>query len=341
MRGQTFTLNRFIIEQQRNHPEARGNLSALLEAVAFAAKVISLEVNKAGLVDILGLTGAVNVQGEEVQKLDDYAQNSFVKALDHTGLCCCLVSEEEPDLIPIPDRYPKGNYVFTMDPLDGSSNIDANVSIGSIFGVYRRVSPEGGAGRPEDALQPGSELVVGGYVIYGSSTMLVYTTGKNYGVHGFTLDPSIGEFFLSHRDIKIPEGGRLYSVNEGNCLHWDPATRHFVERLKGRDNPLGKEYSGRYIGSLIADFHRNLFYGGLLLYPADDKDPEKPTGKLRLLSECAPLSFVCEAAGGKASTGTERILDIVPKELHQRVPLVVGSPKEVEFYEEILRTYDA
>jgi fructose-1,6-bisphosphatase I len=336
MAAKTFTLNRFIIEEQRRHRDARGNLSALLEAVAFAAKVISLEVNKAGLVDILGLTGAVNVQGEEVQRLDEYAQGSFIKALDHTGLCCCMASEEEEDLIDIPEQFPCGDYVFTMDPLDGSSNIDANVSIGTIFGVYRRISPGGGPGTLADVLQPGSQLVVGGYVIYGSSTMLVYTTGMDYRVHGFTLDPSIGEFFLSHPDIRIPEGGKIYSVNEGNVLHWAPATRHYVERLKGDDNPLGKAYSSRYIGSLIADFHRNLLYGGVFLYPADDKDPKKPTGKLRLVSECAPLAFVCEAAGGKASTGTERILDIVPEELHQRVPFVVGSRKEVEFYEEIV-----
>lgn len=339
-----YTLNRFIIQREKQHPEARGRLTALLEAVAFAAKVISLEVNKAGLVDILGLTGAVNVQGEEVQKLDDYAQNTFFRALDHTGLCCCMVSEEEADLIRIPEEFPRGDYVFTMDPLDGSSNIDANVSIGSIFSIYRRITPNGdhsSHGKMDDALQPGRELVVGGYVIYGSSTMLVYTAGPEHGVHGFTLDPSVGEFFLSHPDIKIPEGGKIYSVNEGNAQYWAPETSEYIERLKGEDNPLGKSYTSRYIGSLVADFHRNLLYGGVFLYPADRKDPKKPSGKLRLLTECSPLAFVCEAAGGKATTGTQRILDIRPTELHQRVPFIIGSRKEVEFYEEIVRKHQA
>jgi fructose-1,6-bisphosphatase I len=335
----TVTLNRFIIETQRKHPGARGQLTALLESIAFAAKVISLEVNKAGLVDILGMTGAVNVQGEEVQRLDEYAQNTIFNALDHTGLCCCMVSEEEADLIRIPDQFPCGDYVFTMDPLDGSSNIDANVSIGTIFGVSRRTSSHEGHGTMEDALQPGAKLVVGGYIIYGSSTMLVYSTGKEDGVHGFTLDPSVGEFFLSHPEVKIPEVGKIYSVNEGNVLHWTPETREYIDRLKGNDNPLGMPYSSRYIGSLVADFHRNMLYGGVFLYPPDNKDPKKLTGKLRLLSECAPLAFVCEAAGGKATTGTERILDIVPKELHQRVPFIAGSRKEVEFYEEIAQNY--
>jgi fructose-1,6-bisphosphatase I len=332
----TFTLNRFIIERQMEFPEARGRLTALLDAVVFAAKVVNREVNKAGLVDILGLTGAVNVQGEEVQKLDEFAQSTFYNALDHTGLCCCMVSEEEEDLMPIPEQFPCGDYIFTMDPLDGSSNIDANVSIGTIFGVYRRVSKGTGPGTMEDALQPGSQLVCGGYVIYGSSTMLVYATGKSQGVHGFTLDPSVGEFFLSHPDIRIPEGGAIYSVNEGNAHHWHAATREYVDRLKGNDNPLGKPYSSRYIGSLVADFHRNLLYGGVFLYPADTKDPNKPTGKLRLLSECAPLAFVCEAAGGAATTGKQAINDVVPTSLHQRVPLIIGSRKEVEFYEKIV-----
>jgi fructose-1,6-bisphosphatase I len=334
--GTTFTLNRYIIEKQMEFPEARGRLTALLDAVVFAAKLVNREVNKAGLVDVLGQTGDINVQGEEVQKLDELAQSAFYNALDHTGLCCCMVSEEEEDLMQIPEQFPCGDYIFTMDPLDGSSNIDANVSIGTIFGVYRRVSEGTGPGTMEDALQPGKELVVGGYVIYGSSTMLVYTTGKGQGVHGFTLDPSVGEFFLSHPDIRIPEGGKTYSVNEGNSAYWHPATTEYINRLKGSDNPLGKAYSARYIGSLVADFHRNLLYGGVFLYPADTKDPEKPTGKLRLLSECAPLALVCEAAGGAATTGTQEINDIVPTGLHQRVPLIIGSRKEVEFYKELV-----
>jgi len=338
--GTPYTLNRYIIQRQAQHPEARGRLTALLEHVAFAAKVISLEVNKAGLVDILGLTGAINVQGEEVQKLDDYAQNSIFRALDHTGLCCCMISEEEAGLIPIPDEFKCGDYVFTMDPLDGSSNIDANVSIGTIFGVFRRISPEGTPGTMADALQPGSSLVVGGYIIYGSSTMLVYTTGPEHGVHGFTLDPSMGEFLLSHQDMKIPESGDIYSVNEGNVAHWHPPTRDYIERLKGTDNPLGRSYTARYIGSLVADFHRNLLKGGVFLYPEDTRYPGMPTGKLRLLAECGPLALICEAAGGRATTGTQRILDIVPEELHQRVPFIVGSPREVDLYEQLLREYE-
>jgi fructose-1,6-bisphosphatase I len=250
-----------------------------------------------------------------------------------------MVSEEEADLIPIPDEFKCGDYIFTMDPLDGSSNIDANVSIGTIFGVYRRISPEGTHGVLADALQPGNQLVVGGYIIYGSSTMLVYTTGKEHGVHGFTLDPSMGEFFLSHPDMQIPESGSIYSVNEGNANYWSPATREYIECLKGSDNPRGSSYTSRYIGSLVADFHRNLLKGGIFLYPADSRDPERPSGKLRLLAECAPLAFVCEAAGGRATTGSERILDIVPKTLHERVPFVVGSPKEVDLYEQLVRKH--
>ncbi|MCR4315818.1 MAG: class 1 fructose-bisphosphatase [Planctomycetes bacterium] len=334
MEHTTCTLNRFVIEQQRNFPEARGKFTELLEHIAFASKIVNRETSKAGLVDILGLTGHVNVQGEEVQKLDQFAQSTFFKALDHTGLCACIASEEEPDILPIPDHFPCGDYVVTFDPLDGSTNIDANVSIGTIFGIHRRVST-GDRGETRDALQPGRNLVAAGYVIYGSSTILVYTCGGSAGVHGFTLDPSVGEFFLSHNFIRTPVSGSIYSTNEGNYQSWNAPTREFVDRLKTKDNPRGKSYSTRYIGSLVADFHRNLLYGGVFLYPSDTKDPSKPTGKLRLLSECAPLAFVCEAAGGKASTGYKRILDVEPTELHQRVPLIIGSPAEVEFYEQI------
>ena len=317
-----------IAEQQlRLSPAARGDLSSLLMHIMFVGKIISRETGKAALVDILGLTGRTNVQGEKVQKLDEYADDVMIRNLRYTGHLCVMASEEHEDIIRIPERYAIGNYTLAFDPLDGSSNIDANVSIGTIFSVHRRVS-SGPTGTHQDVLQRGKNQVCAGYIIYGPSTILVYTTG--HGVHGFTLDPSVGEFLLSHPDIRIPKVGQCYSVNEGNYGRWDEPTREIVDRLKDDDNPRGKPYSGRYIGSLVADFHRNLLYGGIFLYPADSTNL---SGKLRLLPECSPLAFVVEHAGGAASTGSQRILDIEPKRLHHRVPLIIGSKRDVEFAE--------
>ena len=278
------TIARHIMEQERHFPSATGKFSNLLSDITLAAKMIGREVNKAGLVNILGKTGEENVQGEEVMKLDEYANTVIFQALDHTGQLCIMASEENAEPMMIPDEYPCGNYVLNFDPLDGSSNIDANVSIGTIFSIHRRISDGDGPGRLEDCMQAGSRQVCAGYVIYGSSTMFVYTTGQ--GVHGFTFDPSVGEFLLSHEDIRIPSRGKIYSINEGNYHRWDPSVRTYIEHLKAPSGN-GRPYSSRYIGSLVADFHRNLLYGGVFLYPADEKNAD---GKLRLLYEAAPYS---------------------------------------------------
>ncbi len=318
------TLERHIREEERNHPGARGLFTRLVTQITLAAKIINAEVNKAGLVDILGLTGEVNVQGEEVQKLDEYANEVMRKALDHTGSVAALASEEMEEVYAVPGEYIEGGeYVVLYDPLDGSSNIDVNVSIGSIFSILRR---KGGSGPTalDDFLQPGVAQICAGYVIYGSSTMLVYTTGN--GVDGFTLDPSVGEFFLSHPNIQIPERGKIYSINEGNSSKWNESISRYVTYLKEEDPESGRPYSGRYIGSLVADFHRNLLKGGIFLYPADKKNHN---GKLRLLYECNPISFIAEQAGGAASDGHRRVMEIQPEKLHQRIPFIVGSKRDV------------
>jgi len=330
MIGISFTEH--IAEQQhRLSPAARGDLSSLLRHIMLAAKIISRETRKAALVDILGLTGKINVQGEEVQKLDDYADEIMIRNLRFAGLLCVMASEEHEDIIRIPERYAIGDYALAFDPLDGSSNIDANVSVGTIFSIQRRVS-SGPTGTHQDVLQRGKNQVCAGYVIYGPSTILVYTTG--HGVHGFTLDPSVGEFLLSHPDIRIPTKGKIYSVNEGNYYKWDEPTRKAVDGFKSGENHRGKPYSARYIGSLVSDFHRNLLYGGIFLYPADSKNT---SGKLRLLPECNPLAMVVENAGGAASTGTKRILEIEPKRLHHRVPFIIGSRDDVAYVESVYR----
>ncbi len=312
------TLTRFLIDEQRKYPSATGDFTALISEIATAARVISREVNKAGLIDLLGYQGNVNVHGESVQKLDQFANDTFIRFLSHTGFLAGIASEEMENVYQIPDPYPKGKYIFLMDPLDGSSNIDVNISIGSIFAIYRRKSV-GPQATMEDFLQKGREQVCAGYIIYGSSTMMVYTTG--YGVHGFTLDPSIGVFLLSHENIKIPSRGAIYSINEGNEAAWAPEVRRYVELVKSN----GK--SARYVGSLVADFHRNLLKGGIFLYPADRKNKN---GKLRLLYEASPLSFIVEQAAGKGTNGHQPILDIQPKALHQRVPLIIGSSEDVD-----------
>lgn len=330
-RTSVVTIDRHIIEAERQFPEATGALSNILYDVALAAKMIAREVRRAGLADILGYTGEINVQGEEVKKLDDYANEVIFKALDHSGNLCGMASEEVEHFIPIPERFQTGNYCVLFDPLDGSSNIDANVSVGTIFSVLRKVSDHP-RGCELDCLQPGMHQVAAGYVVYGSSTMLVYTTGD--GVHGFTLEPSIGEFLLSHPNIRIPSPGqRTYSCNEGNYTKWSAEQRRLVDHLKGVDGENAKPFSGRYIGSLVADFHRNLLYGGMFMYPADAANP---TGKLRLLYEAAPLALICEQAGGRASDGERRILDVVPERLHQRTPLYIGTAEQVALAERFL-----
>jgi len=328
------TIERHIMEQERLYPEATGEFSNLLYDIALAAKIIAREVTRAGLADILGLTGEENVQGEAVMKLDAFANETLIRMNDHTGRLCVMASEEHADPIPIPERFPTGKYVLIFDPLDGSSNIDANVSVGTIFSIHRKIST-GPRGTLTDCLQPGRRQVCAGYVIYGSSTMLVYTTGQ--GVHGFTLDPSLGEFLLSHPDIKIPSRAKYYSVNEGNRLEWPEGVRQYVNHIQRIDKTAGLPLSGRYIGSLVADFHRNLLAGGIFLYPPTLK---QPAGKLRLLYEAAPLAFIVEQAGGYASDGGQNILDIQPEHLHQRVPLYIGCKDEVKRVEEFLRQYE-
>ncbi len=323
------TIDRYIIEQERRFPEATGELSGILYDLALASKMIANKVRLAGLVDILGAQGSENVQGEIQQKLDVIANDIIVKALDHGGRLCAMASEEQEDFIPIPDQFKRGKYVLLFDPLDGSSNIDVNVPVGTIFSVLRKLT-EGDDGRLEDLLQPGYKQVAAGYVLYGASTMLVYTTG--HGVHGFTLDPSIGEYLLSHPDMKIPEHGRYLSVNDAYEQNWSEDVRALMRRYRGLDGKR-EAMNVRYVGSLVADFHRNLLGGGLFAYPANTKSPD---GKLRLLYECNPLAFICEQAGGAAITGTKRILDVQPTSLHQRSPYFVGSKADVEIAAEML-----
>ena len=322
------TLTRFLIAQQRRYRDATGDFTSLLAEIATAAKVISREVNKAGLIDILGYQGSKNVHGEAVQKLDLFANEVFIKTLCHTGHLIGIASEEMADIYQIPEGCPKGKYVFLMDPLDGSSNIDVNISIGSIFSIQRRKS-SGDTATMADFLQPGRNQVCAGYVIYGSSTMLVYTTG--HGVHGFTLDPGIGEFLLSHEMIRIPPQGEIYSINEAYSPNWNRAVQQYIAKAKA------EKKSARYVGSLVADFHRNLLKGGIFLYPADKKHPD---GKLRLLYEVAPLAFIAEQAAGAASTGETPILDIVPTALHQRTPVMMGSRLDVKAAEDCVKAGD-
>lgn len=323
------TIERYIIEQERLFPEATGELSGILYDIALAAKMIASKVRRAGLVDILGAMGTENVQGEIQQKLDVFANEIIVKAMDHTGRLAAMASEEEPDIIPIPDEFKTGKYVLLFDPLDGSSNIDVNVPVGTIFSVLKKIT-RGNHGNLEDMLQPGRRQVAAGYVIYGSSTMLVYTTGQ--GVHGFTLDPSIGEFLLSHPNIQTPKRGRYLSVNNSYEQLWDARVTALMRRYRGLD-AVQKPMNERYVGSLVADFHRNLLGGGLFAYPANRQSPR---GKLRLLYEANPLAFIVEAAGGAAIDGTMDILNVMPTELHQRTPLFIGSKDDVETAREML-----
>ncbi len=331
------TLDEFIIRKQTEFPYARGDLSRLLRDLGLAAKIVNREVNKAGLVDILGSTGKKNVQGEEVKKLDVFANQRFIAALELVGQCCGVASEENKDFITFHDEISKdANYVVALDPLDGSSNIDVNVSVGTIFSIYRRVSPSEGPLTADDFLQEGRKQAAAGYIIYGSSTMLVYTTG--YGVNGFTLDPSIGEFCLSHPDMRIPKNGKTFSVNQGNFLSFPEGVKEFIRYCKAIDKPTDRPFSLRYIGSMVADIHRNLITGGIFLYPAT---ADAPNGKLRLLYECNPMSFIVEQAGGRATDGSRHIVDIEPRELHQRTPIFIGSELLVLKLEELMREHPA
>ncbi|ACU05168.1 class 1 fructose-bisphosphatase [Pedobacter heparinus] len=325
------TLGQFIIEKQSDFPYAKGELSRLLRDIGIAAKIVNREVNKAGLVDILGDAGTVNIQGEGQQKLDVFANTQFISALTSGGECCIVATEEEDEFVPIDSPVSKNaKYIVCIDPLDGSSNIDVNVAVGTIFSIYRRKSVDGVA-TLQDVLQKGTQQVAAGYVIYGSSTMMVYTTGK--GVNGFTLDPSIGEFCLSHPNMKIPENGTIYSINEGNYVHFPEGVKKYIKYAQVEDKLTSRPYTSRYIGSMVGDIHRNLIKGGIYIYPTTSSSPN---GKLRLLYECNPMAFIVEQAGGVASDGFNRILDIEPTELHQRTSIFIGSPAMVKVAEDLM-----
>jgi fructose-1,6-bisphosphatase I len=333
---QPTTLGEFIVENQKDFPFATGDLSHLLTSIRLAAKVVNREINKAGLADILGAMGQDNIQGEAQQKLDVMANDTFMRALRSMGQVSGVGSEEEEHYISFDDEiHREAKYVVLMDPLDGSSNIDVNVSVGTIFSIYRRITPIGSPVTLEDFLQPGDAQVAAGYVVYGSSTMLVYTTGN--GVNGFTLDPSIGVFCLSHRDMQIPKSGNIYSVNEGNYVHFPQGVKEYIKYCQQYDEATGRPYTSRYIGSLVSDFHRNLIKGGVYLYPTGTM---APNGKLRLLYECNPLAFIVEQAGGTATNGKQRILELQPSELHERVPFFIGSPEMVDMAHAFLRRYE-
>jgi len=327
------TLNDFITLRQKDFPYAKGELSSLLSHIGTAAKIVNKKINKAGLVDIIGKAGMVNIQGENQQKLDVFADRVFTDALRSSGECCGIATEENQNEIVFTDKFArKGNYIVCMDPLDGSSNIDYNVSVGSIFSIYRRITSRGDTVKNEDFLQSGTSQVAAVYVIYGSSTMLVYTTGN--GVNGFTLDPTIGEFCLSHPCIKTPENGHIYSINEGNYVYFPDGIKKYLKYCQDKDNETGRPYASRYIGSLVSDVHRNLLIGGVFLYPQNDK---MPGGKLRLVYECNPVAFITEQAGGAASDGMNRMMDIAPQSLHQRTPFYAGSKNMVTKIEEFLK----
>ena len=325
------TLETFILEGMLGNPAATGTFTSILNQISFAAKLITSKVRRAGLVNVLGYTGDTNVQGEQVMKLDEESNSALLTVLGRRKHVAAVASEELDDIALITND-PRARYLVVMDPLDGSSNIDVNVSIGTIFGILRRANTDKPVG-PEDFLRPGAELAAAGYIMYGSSTMFVLTTGKESGVHGFTYDPTVGEFFLSHEHITIPQKGSTYSINEGNSGKWPDEVKRWASWVKEDDKADGRPYGGRYVGTLVADAHRTLLKGGVFVYPADKKSPE---GKLRLLYEANPFAFVFEAAGGKASTGKGRILDLQPTRLHQRTPLVLGSPHDVTAFEEFM-----
>lgn len=326
------TLGQFIIEKQNDFPYAKGELSRLLRDIGIAAKIVNREVNKAGLVNILGDAGSTNIQGENQKKLDVYANEQFIAALSSGGECCIVASEENDELVRIDSAVSKNaKYIVAIDPLDGSSNIDVNVAVGTIFSIYRRVTKEGPA-QLSDVLQAGTEQVAAGYIVYGSSTMLVYTTGK--GVNGFTLDPSIGEFCLSHPNLKIPSSGTIYSINEGNYVHFPDGVKKYIKYCQVEDLATKRPYTSRYIGSMVADVHRSIIKGGIFIYPTTSS---APTGKLRLVYECNPMAFIIEQAGGKATNGFQRILELPVTDLHQRSAIFIGSADMVSQAESFMQ----
>lgn len=324
------TLTRHIIQSQATHPGATGEFSSLMAQIGLVGKMIANDLRRAGLINILGTTGETNVQGETVKKLDEISNEAFLKVFQYSGLVCALASEEMEKPVQLPENWPTGKYMLLFDPLDGSSNTDVNMPLGTIFSILKHEGKK--APSESELIRKGTQQVAAGYVLYGSSTMLVFTAGR--GVHGFTLDPGIGEYYLSHENIQIPARGRVYATNEGNTQKWPDGTRKFLEHLKTKDKQTGRPYSARYSGCLVADVHRVLLGGGLYLYPAE---VDKPEGKLRLLYEANPLAMVMEQAGGKASTGTMRILDVEPKSLHQRVPLLIGSKEDVALAENFIQ----
>jgi len=329
------TLGEFIVEKQQDFPHATGELTALLSAIKLGAKIIHRDINKAGLVDILGTSGAENVQGEVQMKLDLYANEKLKAAMKARGEIAGIASEEEDEIVIFEgERAENAKYVILMDPLDGSSNIDVNVSVGTIFSIYRRTTPLGQSVTEADFLQPGNRQVAAGYVVYGSSTMLVYTTGV--GVHAFTYDPSLGVFCLSHEKVRYPATGSMYSINEGNYIKFPLGVKKYIKYCQEQDEATLRPYTSRYIGSLVADFHRNLLKGGIYIYPST---ASHPTGKLRLLYECNPMAFLAEQAGGKASDGKNRILDIIPQKLHERAPFFVGNRSMVEDAERFIAEF--
>jgi len=328
------TIERHIIDQQRQYPNATGTFTQILQDMALAAKIIAREARRAGLVNILGATDSLNASGEVQQKLDIFADQTIFKMNDHTGRLCVMASEEHEDILPIPPHFPCGRYALVFDPLDGSGNPDVNASIGTIFALLRKVSL-GERGALADVLQAGREIAAAGYIVYGPSTMMVYSTGQ--GVHGFTLDSSLGEFILSHPNMRIASAPRYYSTNQGNERYWTQGVRRFVDWLQAKDDPSRKPLDGRYMGALVADFHRILLKGGIYLYPGN---LQNPAGKLRLIYECAPLAYLIEQAGGYASDGLGNILDIQPHTLHQRVPLFIGDRLLVEQAERFIQMYD-
>jgi len=336
LNSRVITIERHILSEQESFPDAEGTLTSLLYDIALAGKLIASHTTRAGLADILGAAGHENVQGEEVQKLDVYAQDTIYQLNERTGRLAAMASEEEKDIIRIPAQYEMGKYVLVFDPLDGSSNIDYNVSVGTIFAIFRRKSATGPA-TTGDVLQRGRDVVAAGYIVYGSSTMFVYSTGA--GVNGFTLDPNVGEFLLSHPHVRLPEKPKYYSVNQGYEKYWSEGVRRYTQWLQGEDGGT-HSLSLRYIGSMVADVHRTLFGGGVFYYPADKKDPKKPHGKLRLMYEAVPMGYLIEQAGGYASTGSGPILDVEPESLHQRTPVYMGNRALVEKAEEFIARYD-
>lgn len=328
------TVTEHILTMQKERPEATGAFTALLSELTVAAKIIAQKVNKANLTEDLGFVGAESVDEEHYQKLIEFANATIINRVSHIGHLWCMASKKETDLIPIPPKYAKGDYILVFDPLGGITNIDVHIDVGTVFSILKKES-SGDMSFMANALQPGYKQVAAGYFIYGSSTMMVYTTGS--GVHAFTLERRIGEFLLSHEDIRIPEKGKTYSINEGNYYFWDEKVQNLVEYFKTPDIKTDRPYTLRYTGSFVADFHRNLLKGGIHMYPADSKDPLKPHGKLMLMCEVNPLAFVVEQAGGSASTGFERVLDVEPRHLHQRVPIFIGSPADVRLAEEVLQ----